>query len=140
MDVEQVALNSPAVPADVVTSPAIASTMEPMPHAATPLVTPVVVKPEAEIILSAGMPKVQSYALPLDELAQIAQQSGLNWVNSDVAKVAAAQEAIAAEPKAVRTPRARPPAIKLDDRPLVLVETRRDLRHMTLPFENTPQA
>ena len=74
------------------TSPAIASTMEPIPHAATPLVTPVVVKPEAEIILSAGMPKVQSYALPLDELAQIAQQSGLNWVNSDVAKVAAAQE------------------------------------------------
>jgi ribonuclease E len=35
----------------------------------------------------------------------------------------------------VRVPRERPPAIVFDEGPLVLVETRRDLRNMTLPFE-----
>jgi hypothetical protein len=29
--------------------------------------------------------------------------------------------------------------IKLDDQPLVMVETRRDLRHTSLPFESTTQ-
>ncbi|TXT38214.1 MAG: rne [Comamonadaceae bacterium] len=87
----------------------------------------------------AGMPKVQAYTLPLEELAQIAQQSGLNWVNSDAAKIAAVQAAIAAEVTPARMPRERPPAVKMDDRPLVLVETKRDLRNMTLPFEETPQ-
>jgi ribonuclease E len=76
----------------------------------------------------------------MDELTQIAQQSGLNWVNSNAEKVAAVQAAIAAEPKVARTPRSRPPVVKLDDRPLVLVETRRDLRHTSLPFESTTQA
>ena len=32
-------------------------------------------------------------------------------------------------------PRERPPAVVLDDGPLVLVETRRDLGSMVLPFE-----
>jgi len=35
-------------------------------------------------------------------------------------------------------PRERPPAIGLDDGPLVLVETRRELGAMTLPFEKAP--
>jgi ribonuclease E len=85
------------------------------------------------------MPKVQPFALPIGELAQVAEQSGLNWVNSDATKVAAIQAAIAAEPKPVHAPRERPPVVRLDDRPLVLVETRCDLRNMTLPFENTEQ-
>ena len=46
----------------------------------------------------------------------------------------------AAEPRPVHTPRMRPPAVVLDDGPLVLVETRRDLAAMTLPFEQTPSA
>ena len=82
-----------------------------------------------------GMPKVGSYALSLDTLQTLAQASGLSWVNSDAAKIAAVQQAIAAEPKPVHVPRERPPAIQLDDGPLVLVETKRDLRNMTLPFE-----
>ena len=99
----------------------------------------VVAKPPAATVAAIGMPKVQPFALPLGELAQVAEQSGLNWVNSDAAKVAAVQAAIAAEPKPVHAPRERPPVVRIDDRPLVLVETRRDLRNMTLPFENTEQ-
>ena len=81
-----------------------------------------------------GMPKVQAYTLPLIELQQIASGSGLEWVNSDADKVAAVQAAIAAEPKAVHVPRERPPAVVIDEGPLVLVETRKDLADMKLPF------
>jgi ribonuclease E len=99
---------------------------------------PTVAKAPAVAVL-AGMPKVQTFDLPLGELTEVAQQSGLNWVNTDAAKVAAVQAAIAAEPKPVHTPRERPPAVQIDTAPLVLVETRRDLRNMTLPFEKTEQ-
>ena len=34
--------------------------------------------------------------------------------------------------------RERPPAVVIDASPLVLVETKRDLRNLTLPFEETP--
>ena len=40
----------------------------------------------------------------------------------------------AAEPKAVHVPRIRPPVVALDEGPLVLVETRKDLSDMKLPF------
>ena len=86
------------------------------------------------------MPTVRPYTLPVDEMQQIAQGSGLQWVLSDADKVAAVQAAIAAEPRAVHVPRERPPAVVLDDGPLVLVETRRDLRDMPLPFEQPPAA
>jgi len=45
------------------------------------------------------------------------------------------QEAIAAEPKPVHVPRERPPLVEIDEGPLVLVETRKDLAQITLPFE-----
>lgn len=73
------------------------------------------------------LPRVQPYSLPVDELAQVAQNSGLQWVNSDAGKIAAAQAAIAAEPKPVHVPRERPPVVVADEGPLVLVETRKDL-------------
>ncbi len=81
------------------------------------------------------MPKVQGYALPTESLQQVAQGSGLQWVNSDADKIAAVQAAIAAEPKPVHVPRERPAPVVVDAGPLVLVETRRDLRNMPLPFE-----
>jgi ribonuclease E len=84
------------------------------------------------------MPKLQPFALPLAELAQVAESSGLNWVNSNAEKIAAVQAAIAAEPKPVRVPRERPPAVKIESAPLVMIETKRDLKDMKLPFE-TPQ-
>jgi ribonuclease E len=81
------------------------------------------------------LPKVQPFELPVAQLAQVAEGSGLQWVNSDAQKIAAVQAAIAAEPRPQRVPRERQPAIVVDEGPLVLVETRRDLSDMKLPFE-----
>jgi len=90
--------------------------------------------PAAAPAISA-LPKVQAYALPLQDLAQVAQTSGLQWVNSDAAKIAEVQAAIAAEVKPVHVPRERPPVVVATEAPLVLVETKRDLGTLPLPFE-----
>ena len=89
---------------------------------------------------NAGLPKVSAYHLPLDDLLAVAQGSGLQWVNSDVSKVAAVQAAIAAEPKPVHVPRERPAAVVINEGPLILVETKRDLRQMALPIESDVSA
>lgn len=89
---------------------------------------------------AASLPQVEHFALPLDTLHGIAQASGLQWVNSDASKIAAVQAAIAAEPAPVRVPRERPAPVVIDAGPLVLVETRRDLREMPLPFEQSDNA
>jgi ribonuclease E len=86
-----------------------------------------------------ALPKVSPFELPIAQLRGIAESSGLQWVNSDAEKIAAAQAAIAAEPKAVHVPRERPPLIVVDEGPLVLVETRKDLRNLQLPFEQPQQ-
>ena len=83
------------------------------------------------------MPEVQSFELPVETLNAVAQSSGLSWVNTDAAKVAQVQAAIAAEPKPIRVPRTRAAAAMIDTAPLVLVETKRDLRSLQLPFEET---
>ncbi len=103
---------------------------------------PVVVAP-APVAAAAttSMPVVTSYALPIADLAQVATTSGLQWVGSDAAKIAAAQASIAAElaNAPMHVPRERPPAVVIEAASLVLVETKRDLREMQLPFE-TPSA
>ena len=86
------------------------------------------------------LPKVGTYQLPLQDLAQVASSSGLQWVNSDAAKIAEIQAAMAAEPKVAHVPRERAAAVGIDNGPLVLVETKRDLRNMSLPFEQAPEA
>jgi len=100
--------------------------------AAAPMVS---VSTVAAAPVATGLPKVERFVLPMDELAQVAQSSGLNWVNSDAGKISAAQAAIAAQPQAMHVPRERATAVASDEGPLVLVETKRDLRNMTLPFE-----
>jgi ribonuclease E len=85
-------------------------------------------------VASTGLPKVQAFALPVQSLIEVASSSGLQWVNSDPAKIAVVQAAIAAEPKPVHVPRERAPVVVSDDGPLVLVETRKDLSEMKLPF------
>jgi ribonuclease E len=80
-------------------------------------------------------PVAASYVLPLNELQGIAQAAGLEWVNSDADKIMAAQEAIASEPRPVHVPRERKPPVVLDEGPLILVETRKDLSQVSLPFE-----
>ena len=84
---------------------------------------------------SAGLPKVQAYDLPLQDLAAVASSTGLQWVNSDVSKIAEAKEAMALEAKPVHVPRERAAKVEVSAAPLVLVETTRDLSNMTLPFE-----
>ncbi|MDO8699400.1 MAG: ribonuclease E/G, partial [Rhodoferax sp.] len=134
---------APAVAAPVV----VASAVQPAPAApavaviaeaaAPPVATPKPVQAPAPapVAVATGMPKLQSFVLPMDELSKVAEQSGLSWVNSDAAKVAAVQAAIAAEPQAIHVPRERPEPVRMDEGPLILVETKRDLRNMTLPFE-----
>jgi len=56
-------------------------------------------------------------------------------VHSDADKVRSVQAAIAAEPPATHVPRERKPVALPDDGPLVLVETRKDLAELMLPFE-----
>jgi ribonuclease E len=107
-------------------------------QAPAPVAAPVAAAKPAEAASSNGLPKVTPFQLPVDQLAQVAAGSGLQWVNSDAEKIAAVQAAIAAEPKPIRVPRERPPAVVIDEGPLVLVETRRDLGEMKLPFEQQP--
>jgi ribonuclease E len=99
-------------------------------------VTPVVAAPVTAAVATAspGLPAVQAFQLPVDALNQVANSSGLQWVNSDPAKIAAVQALIAAEPKPVHVPRQRPAAVVRDEGPLILVETRKDLSEMKLPF------
>lgn len=86
------------------------------------------------------MPAVAAFELPLNDLEKVAQNSGLQWVNSDASKFAAVQAAIAAEPRPVHVPRERPPVVVVTEGPLVLVETQRDLRDLKLPFEEVAPA
>jgi ribonuclease E len=100
-------------------------------------VAPVVAAPVAQPVSSAKLPEVPAFKLSIESLQQVAQSSGLEWVNSNPDKVAMAQAAIAAEPKPIHVPREPRPPVVIDEGPLVLVETRKDLRNMQLPFENT---
>ncbi|PXW97027.1 RNAse E [Sphaerotilus hippei] len=81
-----------------------------------------------------------SFELPLSQLNALAGEVGLEWVHSDADKVRAVQAAIAAEPKPVHVPREPRPVVLIDEGPLVLVETRRDLAAVTLPFEQSTPA
>ncbi len=127
----------------VAAAPAIAAEAaapaNPVPAAAAPVaVAPVAVAPApaaSPANAPAALPKVQAFTLPLAQLQEVASASGLQWVNSDADKVAAVQAAIAAEPRPVHVPRERAPLVLQDEGPLILVETRRDLRSLQLPFE-----
>ena len=81
----------------------------------------------------------EPYALPLDSLVAVAESAGLQWVNSDAAKIEAAQAAMATAAEPIRVQRDIPPVAAVDDGPLVLVETKKDLSTVKLPFETTPR-
>jgi ribonuclease E len=112
-----------------VEAPAQAPVQAPAPIAAAPAPAP------APAPVAAPAPVVAAFTLPLDDLQAIAEGAGLSWVNSDADKIAAAQAAIAAEP--APAPLGREPAeiVVVDEGPLVLVETRKDLSQVKLPFE-----
>ncbi|MBK9346917.1 MAG: Rne/Rng family ribonuclease [Burkholderiales bacterium] len=128
-----------AEPSVAITQPVMPAPRSAEPQAPKPVVAPVAPKANAGSapVAPQHMPAVQAYTLPTDALMAIAQGSGLQWVNSDAARIAAVQAAIAAEPVPVHVPRERPAAVVVDTGPLILVETKRDLRHMVLPFEQS---
>jgi ribonuclease E len=112
-----------------------------MPQAAPVTPTPVIVPVAAAPAPVAAAPAqvaapAAAFVLPLDSLQAVAESAGLQWVNSDAGKIRAVQAAMAAEPAAPHVPRERKPAAVVDEGPLVLVETRKDLSQIKLPFEN----
>ena len=127
-----------AAPAPVVDVPAVAPVAEvvaaPVAEAVPEVVAqaPAVAAPAAVAVVAAP-----AYVLQLDELAAVARSAGLEWINSDADKVRAVQDAIASTPAPVRQPREPRPVVVVDEGPLILVETRRDLAGLQLPFETT---
>ena len=107
---------------------------QPVAAEAAPALAPAPVQaPAAEPVAAA--PAAGAYRLAIDDLSALVQQVGLEWVQSDADKVAQVQAAIAAEPKPVHVPREPKPVVLVDEGPLILVETRRDLSALKLPFE-----
>ena len=127
-----VAVDPSAAPApmaaamDVMPAPAIVAAPVATPPAAAP--TPVTAAVPAPI-------RVEPYQLPTATLDSLAQSAGLQWVQSDAGKISAVQAAMAAEPAPVRMQREPRRHAVVDDGPLVLVETKKDLSQMKLPFE-----
>ncbi len=115
-----------------------ANVREPVPViAAPPANVPQSVTAMAQTAATEGLPKVSEFVLPIDTLVEVAEQSGLQWINSDADKISAAQAAIASQPAPIHVPREKPQVVAVDEGPLVLVETKRDLRTMKLPFEQS---
>ncbi len=133
-EVVQAPVAAPAAEVAAAPAPAVVPQAPRAPRAAAPVAA---AAPRAvEAPGTRGLPKVQPFTLSVESLDQVAQASGLEWVNSNAEKVAQVQAAIAAEPKPIHVPREPKPPVVLDEGPLVLVETRKDLRDMKLPFEN----
>jgi ribonuclease E len=112
-------------------------------NAWSPQATPVaaaVSSPASAVATPHRMPVIGAYELPMAQLQTVASASGLEWVNSNPERIAQVQAAIAAEPKPVHVPRERPAPIVMDEGPLVLVETKRDLRQMHMPFDDARPA
>jgi ribonuclease E len=84
---------------------------------------------------AAAEQKNGAYTLPQSELNTVAQNAGLVWVNTDPQRAAAVQEAINNEPKQPHIPREPKPRVVVDEGPLVLVETKKDLSKMHMPFD-----
>ncbi|MED5619534.1 Rne/Rng family ribonuclease [Ideonella sp. BN130291] len=108
------------------------------PAAAAPAFVPAPAPAPQPVAVVAEAPApvvVEPFILPTDQLADVARAAGLEWVNSDADKVRSVQEAMANEPRPIHVPRERPPVVQLDEGPLVLVETRKDLSQVRLPFE-----
>jgi ribonuclease E len=79
--------------------------------------------------------RIEPFQLSVEALASLAASAGLDWVQSDAGKIAAVQAAMAAEPRPVHVSREPRRYVLDDDGPLVLVETRKDLSQLKLPFD-----
>jgi ribonuclease E len=102
-------------------------------HAPAPSPAPAPATLAPAVALPASVP---TFVLPTDSLQAVAQAAGLQWVGSDAEKIRAVQAEMAATPAPVHVPRERKPVERSDEGPLVLVETRKDLSQVKLPFDN----
>ncbi len=127
------------VPSDMSPSePEAPEVPRPAPVAPAP-VAPVVSAPAparaAPAVVAVAAVPVADFELPTESLAAIASGAGLEWVNSDSDKIRAVQDAMANEPAPVHAPRQPKPVAAVDDGPLVLIETKKDLAQVKLPFD-----
>lgn len=124
-------------------SPAAAAVASEQPIAvAAPLMktaaaAPVPAPSPAPVTPTVSAAKAEPYVLPIEALAAVASSAGLEWVQSDGDKIRAVQDAMAREPKPAHVPRAPKPPVVVDDGPLILVETKKDLSQIKLPFDRT---
>ncbi|HMO46768.1 MAG TPA: Rne/Rng family ribonuclease [Rubrivivax sp.] len=124
----------PAIAAAEEPHAALAAAAEAAPVPAVPQPAPVAaVAAAASVVVPAIV--AERFELPLDELRALAGSAGLEWVNSDAERILVVQQAMANEPKPVHVPRVPRPRVIVDDGPLVLVETRKDLSQLKLPFD-----
>ncbi len=101
-----------------------------------PTTQPIVVSASPVVAAAPAVaPRAEPYRLPVEQLNAVASAAGLEWVHSDEDKVRAVQAAIAAEPKPAHIPREPKPPVAIDDGPLILVETKKDLAQIKLPFD-----
>jgi ribonuclease E len=134
---------APSAPVAVATveppfaAPAMSTPVVPEPEVPQPVVAerPIVVPAPSTPTTMAAPSKAEPYTLPIDRLNAVASAAGLEWVHSDSDKVRAAQAAIASEVQPPRAPREPKPPVALDDGPLILVETKKDLSQIKLPFD-----
>ena len=81
---------------------------------------------------------VAPFALPHRELVAIAEARGPAVGRAPTRRRSARRrQAMAAQPRPARVPRERKPVATVDEGPLVLVETRKDLSQVKLPFETS---
>jgi len=121
-----------------VAAPVAAAPMAPAPARSAPVpVAPVAVLSVAVLPVDVAPRLIAPFVLPLGDLQALAAQAGLEWVGSDADKVAVAHAAMAAEPKPLHVPREPKLPVVVDEGPLVLVETRKDLSQLKLPFDHS---
>ena len=130
---------APVAAPELQTPPTVVAAAPIAAQIADPIAAPVAAPVAAPSPAPAAAP-IQAFVLPIDDLQRLAEGSGLQWVNSDAGKISAAQAAMAAEPAPMHVPRQRPAPVLIDEGPLVLVETRKDLSQLKLPFEQTQSA
>ncbi len=128
-------LEQPEAPPAVAALAAPRDEAEPVEFAATPLAVTAPVT--APVTPPAAPGSSAAFVLDAEQLSAVAEAAGLQWVGSDVAKIRAAQEAMAREPRPAHVPREPRPVAMPDEGPLVLVETRKDLSQYKLPFETS---
>lgn len=112
---------TPSVPTDVVTAkPSLPA--EPI---ASPIFEPV---QAMEQVIPEVPPVIVVDTISRENLLQMLQEAGMQWVETDQEKWTVVQQALASIPKVERAPRVRKPAPQIDTGNLILIETRPEFR------------